>query len=79
MTMRPLEEASQICPTTAQRRIAEGAVLVDVREQAEIGKLESAAADLIGCCGDGAASASTRGAESSCCGPAASGRPGGWC
>ncbi|GLS35527.1 hypothetical protein GCM10010869_11150 [Mesorhizobium tianshanense] len=34
-----LDEAKQICPTTTRRRVAEGAVLVDVREQAEIDRL----------------------------------------
>ncbi|MBZ9700901.1 MULTISPECIES: rhodanese-like domain-containing protein [unclassified Mesorhizobium] len=32
-------EARQICPTTTRRRVAEGALLLDVREQAEIDRL----------------------------------------
>lgn len=39
MTYRPLGDAEQICPTTTRRRLAEGAVLVDVREAAEIERL----------------------------------------
>lgn len=39
MTYRPLGDAEQICPTTTRRRLAEGAVLVDLREAAEIERL----------------------------------------
>lgn len=33
---RRLDQAEEVCPTTTRRRIAEGAVLVDVREPDEI-------------------------------------------
>ncbi|MBN8968141.1 MAG: rhodanese-like domain-containing protein [Rhizobiales bacterium] len=39
MTHRALDEAEQICPTTTTRRLAEGAILVDVREKAETDRL----------------------------------------
>jgi rhodanese-related sulfurtransferase len=39
LTYRSLGDAEQICPTTTRRRLAEGAVLVDVRETAEIERL----------------------------------------
>ena len=34
-----LEEAKQICPTTTRRKISEGALIVDVREQSEVDQL----------------------------------------
>lgn len=33
-----LEEAKQICPTTTRRLVGEGALLVDVRERAEVAR-----------------------------------------
>ncbi len=38
-TVRPLEEAKQVCPTTTRRLIQEGALLVDVREPNEVARL----------------------------------------
>lgn len=37
--METLKKAKEICPTTTQKWIAEGAVLVDVREQDEVSAL----------------------------------------
>ena len=34
-----LEEAKQVCPTTTQRLVREGALLVDVRERTEVASL----------------------------------------
>lgn len=34
-----LEEAKQVCPTTTRRLVDEGALLVDVRERAEVARL----------------------------------------
>lgn len=39
MTARVLEEARQACPTTTKRMLAEGALLVDVREPHEVARL----------------------------------------
>lgn len=33
-----LEEAKQVCPTTTRRLVGEGALLVDVRERAEVAR-----------------------------------------
>jgi len=38
-TKKDLAEAREVCPTTARRLIAEGALLVDVREPAEVERL----------------------------------------
>ena len=42
-----LDKAKQICPTTTRRKIAEGAILVDVREKTEIDRLAFDAPSLI--------------------------------
>ena len=42
-----LDEARQICPATTRRRVAEGALLVDVREEAEIDRLAFDVPDII--------------------------------
>lgn len=34
-----LEEAKQVCPTTTRRLVSEGALLVDVRERAEVARI----------------------------------------
>lgn len=34
-----LEEARQVCPTTTRRLVSEGALLVDVRERAEVARI----------------------------------------
>jgi len=34
-----LEEAKQVCPTTTQRLVSEGALLVDVRDRTEVASL----------------------------------------
>ena len=34
-----LEEAKQVCPTTTQRLVREGALLVDVRDRTEVARL----------------------------------------
>ncbi len=47
MSYRPLDEAEQICPTATTRRLAEGAILVDVREKAEINRLAFDVPDII--------------------------------
>lgn len=39
MTARVLDEARQACPTTTKRLLAEGALLVDVREPHELARL----------------------------------------
>ncbi len=41
------EKAKEICPTTAQKWIAEGAILVDVREQEEVQTLAYDVPNLI--------------------------------
>ena len=33
-----LEEAKQVCPTTTRRLVSEGALLVDVRERADVAR-----------------------------------------
>jgi len=38
-TKKDLPEAREVCPTTARRLLAEGALLVDVREPAEVERL----------------------------------------
>jgi len=34
-----LEEAKQVCPTTTRRLVSEGALLIDVRERAEVARI----------------------------------------
>lgn len=43
----PLEEATQVCPTTTQRLVREGALLVDVREPNEVAALAFNVPDIV--------------------------------
>ncbi len=45
--METVEKAKEICPTTAQKWIAEGAILVDVRERDEVAALAYDVPNLI--------------------------------
>ena len=42
-----MDTAKEICPTTTQRKVAEGAILVDVRENAEVKELSFNVPNLI--------------------------------
>jgi rhodanese-related sulfurtransferase len=42
-----LEEAKQVCPTTTQRLVGEGALLVDVREPSEVAALAFDVPDIV--------------------------------
>ncbi|MDO9481083.1 MAG: rhodanese-like domain-containing protein [Hydrogenophaga sp.] len=42
-----LEEAKQVCPTTTQRLVREGALLLDVREPSEVAALAFDVPDLV--------------------------------
>jgi rhodanese-related sulfurtransferase len=42
-----LEEAKQVCPTTTQRLVREGALLVDVRDRNEVAALAFNVADIV--------------------------------
>lgn len=42
-----LEEAKEICPTTTRRKISEGALIVDVREQSEVDQLAFDVPDIV--------------------------------
>lgn len=42
-----METAKEICPTTTQRKVAEGAILVDVRENDEVKELSFNVPNLI--------------------------------
>lgn len=44
---KELTEAREVCPTTAQRLLKEGALLVDVREPAEVAQVGFAGCDVI--------------------------------
>ncbi|MDZ7812940.1 MAG: rhodanese-like domain-containing protein [Ideonella sp.] len=43
----PLEEAKQVCPTTTQRLVREGALLLDVREPGEVAALAFNVPDVV--------------------------------
>lgn len=44
---KALTEAREVCPTTAQRLLRDGALLVDVREPAEVAQVGFAGCDVI--------------------------------
>lgn len=44
---KELPEAREICPTTSQRLLKEGALLVDVREPAEVAQLGFGGCDVV--------------------------------
>ncbi len=43
----PLAEAKQVCPTTTRRMVGEGALLVDVREPAEVARTAFDVPDIV--------------------------------
>lgn len=47
MTSNTLDEAKQVCPTTTQRLVREGALLVDVREPNEVAVLAFNVPDVV--------------------------------
>lgn len=44
---KELAEAREVCPTTSQRLLAEGALLVDVREAAEVAQVGYAGCEVV--------------------------------
>ncbi len=47
MVKKDLAEAHEVCPTTSQRLLKEGALLVDVREPAEVAQVGFAGCDVV--------------------------------